>query len=247
MRFPSVGLDFDPAEGHAEQLRIEYYAALDSTQDEVARRLKSGEDVHGLVVRAGKQGGGRGRRGRGWASLPGGSYQTLGVRDPAPPLLRQSWVAPCLAVGLASAFAASGIKLGVKWPNDLYRYGGKVGGVLCEYLHEHLLVGVGVNVHNSVPEGASRIDEMALESVNAIVLRGLGEGLRLAARNEGLPERFAAYDVLGGQPVEVGEAGELLKGVARGVTREGFLVLERPDGSRLEVRRGRLSRFSVEQ
>ncbi|MYH53319.1 MAG: hypothetical protein F4139_10260 [Gemmatimonadetes bacterium] len=41
-----------------------------------------------------------------------------------------------------------GVRVDVKWPNDLIVEGRKVGGVLCERCGEHVLVGVGLNLNH---------------------------------------------------------------------------------------------------
>ena len=89
--------------------RIESVDALPSTQAEARARLDRGEDVDGLVVRALEQTQGRGRRGRPWLSGPGGSYQTLAVRDPEPPRLAAGGSAIAVAIGLAGTLAAYGV------------------------------------------------------------------------------------------------------------------------------------------
>ena len=57
-----------------------------------------------------------------------------------------------LAVGLAETFPTYGARVGIKWPNDILYKGRKLGGILAEHARGHLLVGVGVNVNNRVPE-----------------------------------------------------------------------------------------------
>ena len=215
--------------------RIEFFDTLPSTQDEVRRRLEAGESVHGLVIRAAAQAAGRGRRAHDWSSALGGSYQTLAVRLPMP-LPKGGVVSVALAVGLAETLPRYGARVGVKWPNDLLYRGRKLGGVLAEHARGHLLVGVGVNVNNPVPEDFASLRGWDVEGVHMVVLEGLARGLNALSEPHTLPERFAPFDLLAGQKVGFASsrAGEgVTEGIAQGVTPEGFLKVSCADGDRL--------------
>ena len=83
------------------------------------------------VAFASEQTAGRGRFGRRWASPPGGFYLSLLVA--APPAAGLSLLP--IAAGLAAAEAverAAGLRVELRWPNDLDWNGGKLAGVLAE-------------------------------------------------------------------------------------------------------------------
>ena len=189
-------------------------------------RLEADTKVHGLVIRAIAQTGGRGQRKRDWQAGPGGSYQTLGVKDSEPPVLNKPYAAVVIGIGLAQTLPEYGIQVDIKWPNDLYYREKKVAGILCEYLRGHLLVGVGVNVNNDVPEGAAALRGLDPEGVSNFVLAGLQRGLELLTSTLDLPSTFAPFDVLKDKPVGVTYQGRLLEGKARGLDAEGCLLLE---------------------
>ncbi|CAN5879174.1 N/A [soil metagenome] len=210
--------------------KIETFDVLASTQDTLRERLERGENVHGLVVRALEQTGARGQRRRDWSAGPGGSYQTLAVRDPVPPVLNKPYAAVVVGIGLAQTLPEYGIQVGVKWPNDLYYCGKKVAGILCEYVQGHLLVGVGVNVNNPPPEGATSLRGLDVEGVSGFVLAGVQRGLELLSEPHDLPGLFAPFDVLNGQEVEIAVAGKFKRGVARGLDENGCLRLEAARG-----------------
>lgn len=207
--------------------RIEQFETLTSTQNEARRRLERGEDVDGLVVRAARQTQGRGRRDGRWESAPGGSYQTLIVRDPAAPGLGRGGAAIAVAVGLAETLAGYGVRAAVKWPNDLYYRGRKLGGILTEYVRGHLLVGVGLNVANEPPPGAVALRGWDLEGVHGAVLAGMQRGLDAWVEDAaGLPERFRVFDALAGRSVRVDIGERVVTGVGRGIDEHGCLRLE---------------------
>lgn len=113
----------------------------------------------------------------------------------------------------------------VKWPNDLYVNGKKVAGMLCEWCRGWLLVGVGVNVTNSVPNTAAQLD-LPLEHVHARVIAGVAAGVRNWQQTDAmLGETFAAWDFLAGRQVAVQTAQNTITGVARGVDDQGCLQL----------------------
>jgi BirA family transcriptional regulator, biotin operon repressor / biotin---[acetyl-CoA-carboxylase] ligase len=205
--------------------RIETFEALASTQDEMRSRLERDENVHGLVIRALEQTSGRGQRSRDWQSNKGGSYQTLAVRDETS-TLNKPFAAIVIAIGLARVLPEYGIQVGIKWPNDLHYRNKKVAGILCEYVRGHLLVGIGVNVNNDVPEGAVALRGLDVEGVSNFVLAGVQRGLELLANELDLLTAFAPYDVLRNKEVEVSIEGKVEKGVAQGLHESGCLLVE---------------------
>lgn len=232
-------------------LRIFDYDTLPSTQDELRRRLLAGEDVHGLVVRAACQTQARGQRARDWCAERGGSYQTLAVRDPGledtPGDARtpQPHAALVLALGLAEVLPRYGVRVGLKWPNDLLYRGKKLAGVLVEAVRGHLLIGVGMNVNNSVPEGATGLRGWDLDGVHMVVLEGMQRGLaHLGNPAFNLPEAYAPFDLLWGEKLELFAGGVLRQGIGAGVDAGGRLQLIGPD-STTAYASGRLLSFGL--
>ena len=204
--------------------RIETFETLSSTQDEMRAKLERNENIHGLVIRALEQTSGRGQRSRDWHSSKGGSYQTLAVRDDG--ALNKPFAAIVIAIGLAQTLPEYGIQVGIKWPNDLHYKNKKVAGILCEFIKGHLLVGIGMNVNNDVPEGAVGLRGLDVEGVSNFVLAGVQRGLELLTSNLDLPSAFAPYDVLKDKPVSVLLDKKEEQGVARGLHESGCLLVE---------------------
>ncbi len=134
---------------------VELHARITSTNDRARDLVARGSPLPAppalpalpALVVADRQSAGRGRRGRRWMSdTPLGLWCTV-VR---------SWTGRnlgplSLRVGLAAArgieSAAPGLRVEVKWPNDLLVSGRKLGGILCERAGGAVLVGIGVNVN----------------------------------------------------------------------------------------------------
>jgi len=129
-----------------------WMAQVDSTNLLMQRRLDAWEGdapmAETLLV-AGSQWAGRGRGQRRWVSPQGGLYATwLGWVD-----VELLGVVPIAApVALAEALEAmvSGLRVGVKWPNDLMAGGKKLGGVLSQArvsgTQAGVIAGFGVNL-----------------------------------------------------------------------------------------------------
>lgn len=239
----------------AARWRIERHEVVDSTQAVLKRRLATGEDVAWLAVRAAAQTAGRGRRGGEWRSGLGGSYTTFAVPEAAASGAG-AWASLAVGVGVAEALAGAGHECLVKWPNDLYYGGAKLGGILVERVKGHLLIGIGINVDNEPPPGGTGLAGLlAKATVDDLVVEGVDAALRFVeAGSDLLPDdlrrRFAARDWLSGKRVTVQDAvanaadtagrersaPTTVTGVACGIA---------PDGSLLVAVRGRAEPYRV--
>ncbi len=126
---------------------------VDSTNDECRRRAASGSPS-GLVVLAGEQTGGKGRRGRTFQSLPGKGLYLSALLRPQVTLAQVSQLTAWTAVAVCRALKAlTGLICDIKWPNDILLGGKKLCGILTELGLEgetgaldHVVVGIGINV-----------------------------------------------------------------------------------------------------
>jgi BirA family transcriptional regulator, biotin operon repressor / biotin---[acetyl-CoA-carboxylase] ligase len=132
-------------------LQVEVVDRVDSTSSELLRRSPD-TDIHRLLLAAEWQTAGRGRRGRQWTSVVGGSLTfSLGWRfEQGAGFL--SGLSLAVGVAIARALEASGFtEVLLKWPNDLMHRQRKLGGILIELSGDALgpslvVVGVGINV-----------------------------------------------------------------------------------------------------
>jgi BirA family biotin operon repressor/biotin-[acetyl-CoA-carboxylase] ligase len=226
-------------------LALEIVNSVDSTSSELLRQAAK-SDIHGRVIIAERQTGGRGRRGRSWTSIAGGSLVfSIGWRfaQGAGELTALS-----LAVGLALADALErdgfgGV--GLKWPNDLVHRQCKLGGVLVELSGPArgaslAVIGVGINVR--LPPAIRRtIDQPVtdLASIastrridrNSLLGRLLAEQVRMLERYavSGFAPMHAAWErrhALHGRTVQVHRPdGGAVYGTVAGVDADGALRL----------------------
>lgn len=153
--------------------RLIALAEVDSTNVLAGEMLKDGriggnpaDDGKITVIAADYQTGGHGRLGRAWVNRPGESFTvsfvTVMPADVVADETVNGWL-PTLA-GLASrdairsAVLSSGARprqqdctLSIKWPNDIFCHGLKLGGILVQLvpLDEHrtgVIIGVGINL-----------------------------------------------------------------------------------------------------
>ena len=207
-------------------------------------------DIQPCLLVAEHQTAGRGRLGRTWRSVPGASL-TFSL---ALPMRMADWSGLSLAVGVALADALepdppTQPRIGLKWPNDLWLMDGpgigcKLGGILIETVaagaQRLAVVGVGLNVLPiEQPEGTTTDFGCLQEFDTALSAPALLERVALPLVRalklfecEGFPafaERFAARDLLFGQPVRT-TLPEVPEGVAQGASNRGALLVNTATG-----------------
>jgi BirA family biotin operon repressor/biotin-[acetyl-CoA-carboxylase] ligase len=225
--------------------RLIWRDGVDSTNDEARRLILSGSAADLLVVAAGSQTAGRGRRGRVWDSPTGNLH--LSVLIHVDGLLPRS---PQLGFAAAAALVDScqallpTVKFRAKWPNDVVAATAsgwrKCAGMLLEPVGgEWLVLGVGVDVVAAPPpEGlnhpAVALAEMGFRGEAMAVLelfiaafvpqvtdwrRGGFSNIRRAwlDRSRGL-----------GEPTVVRLETETLTGTFTGLDEDGALLLDQP-------------------
>ena len=215
--------------------------SVGSTNDEAARLADAGA-AEGTVVWAREQTGGRGRRGRHWASPVGNLYSSTVLRpDCAAPRATELGFVAALAV---ADIVPAGRNVRVKWPNDVMVDGGKVAGILLESSIgqggrvEHVVAGIGVNVGFAPQVAEMRYPGAALGGSVEAALERLARALawRLAEwRRRGFETVRMAWLAKAGPlgiAVDVRLGEELVQGSFAGLDREGALLLDTTAGQR---------------
>jgi BirA family transcriptional regulator, biotin operon repressor / biotin---[acetyl-CoA-carboxylase] ligase len=149
--------------------RIVFLARTPSTND-VASALAASGNHEGAIVIADAQTAGRGRRGHLWVSPPGSGLYVSVVLTPTRARAGgdKAMTLVTLAAGVALAQgieAATGLRVDLKWPNDLYVARRKLGGLLAEGVSDAVVVGYGINVGASAfpPDLAGRATSIESE------------------------------------------------------------------------------------
>ncbi len=138
-------------------------ASVDSTNNYAANLIQQGSCQDGSVIMADYQTMGRGQRGNSWQSVSASNLMFSIAFKPKYSLdeqIRLSWYSALIWQQCMLRF---GLNAQIKWPNDIYADGCKVGGILIEQQLkgnqlEWCILGCGINV-NEAPtiQGASSI------------------------------------------------------------------------------------------
>lgn len=218
-------------------------AAREHARESSQARSPFGRRAHDMqpcLLVAEHQTAGRGRMGRIWHAEAGASL-TFSL---ALPLALPDWSGLSLAVGCAMAEALEPVidgapRLQLKWPNDLWLDGRKLGGILIETVtagdQRIAVIGIGLNVHPQQPgsesqfmTGYASLDELDAALTAPEVLRRVARPLIQAVTGfaEGgfghWQQRYEARDLLRGRPITAGGT----EGVGAGISPQGELLME---------------------
>jgi BirA family biotin operon repressor/biotin-[acetyl-CoA-carboxylase] ligase len=213
---------------------VEVAAELDSTNSELMRRARSGRAEPVLLV-AQRQTAGRGRLGRTWHA-EAGSALTFSL---ALPLAPADWSGLSLAVGVALAESLHP-DIRLKWPNDLWLHGRKLGGILIETAStgveasgpRYAVIGAGINLAPPSAAGLATapawLGELLPQAQPGPVLLQLApplvEALLLFERAgfAAFRTRFDARDALRGHAIVLSDG---TAGTAAGTNEQGALLV----------------------
>ncbi len=239
--------------------KIIYKDTVASTNT-IAKDLAVKGEKEGTVVIGNHQTAGKGRLGRTWVSPYGtGIWMSVILRPDIVPTQ-----APFITILAALAVArsieqVSGVKSGIKWPNDIVLDKRKVCGILTEMSAEiervnHIVVGIGINVNidtNEFPEelknSATSIKIATGKEIDRkqLVQRILEnfESIYIHAQTgrESLLEQYRNYSLTIGHQVKVLWQNSETEGKAIEITEDGELLVETNDGKVIKVFSGEVS------
>ncbi|TBV74417.1 bifunctional biotin--[acetyl-CoA-carboxylase] ligase/biotin operon repressor BirA [Pseudoxanthomonas winnipegensis] len=239
-----------PAQALALVAQLEVAWSLDSTNSELLRRTSPD---HGCaVLLAERQTGGRGRRGRSWASPLAAHIYLSVARRYSGGLARLGGLSLVAGVAVAEALRALGLaQVGLKWPNDLAVDGRKLGGLLVEGGGEaggpvRAVVGIGLNVRMPQAQGEA-IDQPWIDLAGALPTPPARQAVVVAVLAQLLPAlalfdseglapflpRYAALDALRGRAVTVKLDEGNVAGTAEGIAEDGALRVATAQGLRV--------------
>jgi len=243
-------------------MQIIFHEQVESTNTLALDLAGQGADPD-TVVWAACQSGGRGQYERSFASPPGGLYFSLLLAPDMPP---EHLSRVTLAAGLGCALALEKfctIAVVLKWPNDLYCNGKKLGGILTEAVPGQrsgrglIVVGVGINI-NSRPDDFPDVLAARLTSVRSVTGRSFQLEPLLRACCSSIdaqvaclvrePDKFLALwerrDYCKGRRLGWKSGNGHVIGVGRGIMADGCYCLEEENGRRHAVLAGTLQPLS---
>jgi BirA family biotin operon repressor/biotin-[acetyl-CoA-carboxylase] ligase len=241
---------------------LQYLPETGSTNNDAARMADAG-GPSGLLAAAGSQNAGKGRRGRVWKS-PSGT--TVAMSIALKPDFAPEYASMLTLVSAHSTLAAieemTGVHIGIKWPNDLVINGRKICGILTEMsaqidFIQHVVIGIGVNVNQEsrldfpedIRETATslRIETGRRWNRAEVIARTMNhfeeDYASFAEKLDMSPllDDYNAHLVNLGQKVRVLDPKGEYNGTAHGINKKGELIVEREDGSKVNVYAGEVS------
>jgi BirA family transcriptional regulator, biotin operon repressor / biotin---[acetyl-CoA-carboxylase] ligase len=192
----------------------------------------------GSIVIARRQADGRGRQGRSWYG-DGGLIMSWTIS----PVPRNHASRLAVWTGLMVVEAVreiTGEDVRLKWPNDLWLHGRKLGGMILDLVQrgpERLLVaGLGINIGkwpDTVPDEvlvrATKLDEGVRLSVLIAAILNRHDRERPRFLEEGWPafrKRLDELDVLRGRTIELRDARGVHQATALGIDDDGALLVD---------------------
>jgi BirA family transcriptional regulator, biotin operon repressor / biotin---[acetyl-CoA-carboxylase] ligase len=202
----------------------------------------------GLVAVTDYQSAGRGRFERRWESPPGKSLLFSVLLRPTTrelPTSRRHLAVAAVSLALVEgAMAAAGVKVQLKWPNDLVVGELKLAGVLAESAADGaLVVGAGVNV-DWAPHGqpVTNLSAAAGRPVDrgGLLVESLLALDRLYGQWDMVSQRYRATCATVGREVlvQLGRDVPALHGTAMAVDQDGRLVVKDGTGAQVTVAAG---------
>lgn len=227
---------------HLHQPDLDVIPVIDSTNQYLLDRMDQLPSGHACIAEY--QQAGRGRRGRKWFS-PFGSNLYLSMywrleQGPAA-AMGLSLVIGIVMAEVIQSLGAPDVR--VKWPNDLYLNDRKLAGILVELTGKtgdaaQIVMGAGVNLVMR-SEGAAEINqgwinlqeagvEIDRNELAAKIINSLREALPIFERDGLAPfvERWDALDNFINRPVKLLIGDREVHGIARGIDKQGGLLLE---------------------
>ena len=231
----------------AENIKV--YAAIDSTNREAKDRAVNNA-VHGTVIISDRQTHGKGRLNRSFFSPAGsGLYMSFILYSQCLRFENPTAITAFAAVCVCDAIEiVCNLKPSIKWVNDIFLNGKKVGGILTEAIPDReepgankFILGIGINVctvQNDFPEAIRQHtrslypdgytlmtrNELAAEIINRILLSGIPSEAELY-------ERYRNRLFMLGSNVTVIQGNEQYEAIALDINSNGCLLVKTVNGN----------------
>lgn len=222
---------------------VYFKESLDSTQNFLKNLAREGAS-EGAVVIARKQNKGKGRMGRSWFSPEGGVYLSCLLKPKNILLEDITQIALTATLSCCEAIEKiTSLSLSVKWPNDIFLEGKKLGGILCETEIESgkikfVTVGIGININTKKlpPEATSLFLSTKKKFSRSLVVKeilGRIEDFYFGLESGKSKEFFKGWQercFLWGSRIRVKILDKVVEGEAVGIDSKGCLLVRRDSG-----------------
>lgn len=237
------------------ELPVYLYREIDSTNNQAKRLIAEGLHRTALVV-AETQTAGRGRRGRSFYSPEKtGIYMTM-VIHPQMELHNAVTITTAASVAVVRALKSlCGVFPQIKWVNDIYLNGKKMGGILTEAVTDlesgtiqSILIGIGLNVRTTrFPKEIADI-AVSLHSEgtgkcvnrNRLIAVIASHLLDMVAEmgDTSYMEEYRSHSLVLGRTITYTQNGQTYEAQAVDIDDTGGLVVSHPNGETVVLRSG---------
>ncbi len=245
-----INAELTPAQQAAISV-LEIHDTLPSTNTYLVEASQQGA-LSGFVCFSEHQTAGKGRRGRQWVSPYGSNlYLSILWRFQQGGMASTAGLSLAIGVAVIRALRAQGFsEAGLKWPNDIYCQGKKLGGILIEVSGESdgpcaAVIGLGLNLF--LPETQAHAITQAWTDLTKLL------GGKALPRNElagqllkqlltvlmtyettGIAayiEEWRQYDCLKDQSATLYIGQQQIQGTVMGIDQQGLLLLKKREGT----------------
>ena len=230
------------------QVEIKIFDAISSTNLEARQLAVSGMAGHGSFVVAMEQTAGRGRRGREFYSPKGSGIYLSVILEPKGTLEGSLLITTAAATAVYKAVKeVCGVKLGIKWVNDLYKDNRKVCGILTEAVTdfesgniEFAIVGIGLNLY--VEQEQFPKDEQSSRTVDRNRLAAqIVNYLLEETRELKLSEEYVEHNIVPGNEITITDNKSSRSARALAICPDGKLLVQETDGTQSKLAFGEIS------
>ena len=230
---------------------LEIHDSLNSTNSYLMEHSRTNA-ASGFVCFAEHQTAGKGRRGREWVSPYGSNiYVSMLWRFQQGGIASTAGLSLAIGVAVIRALKRYGINdVGLKWPNDIYSQGKKLGGIIIEVSGETdgpcaVVIGLGLNLF--LPELQAQTITQAWTDLTKIsgekaVLRNQLAGTLLnellvivnGFEKVGIKayiDEWRSYDCLKGKSAVLFIGQQQIEGIVDGIDDNGLLLIKKADGT----------------
>ncbi len=230
-----------------QDVAVEIVQQTVSTNQDLLDRIKAGQIARNTLLLAIEQTGGRGRNGRRWYADRNHSLTFSLAWHFSRPVPQIPGIPLTAGIAIAQILIQCGVRVQLKWPNDILKNGGKVAGILTESLgnqQDHwAVIGVGINLHLSdamektIDQPAADLlwlAQMDRNRLMALLIDSLAHHLRLLDE-KGFDSLASVWNNLHAhhlKPVTIVQGAEkLLSGIVLGIDRDGRLLIKTDKGT----------------
>ena len=240
---------------------IEIHDSINSTNSYLVDYAQL-QAASGFVCFAEHQSAGKGRRGRTWVSPYGNNlYMSILWRFQQGGIAATAGLSLAVGVAVIRALRQHHIHdVALKWPNDIYSQGKKLGGILIEVSGEtdgpcSAVIGLGLNLFLPASEAQtitqawtdlSNVNGTESISRNQLATSLLSHILNVVNGFETIGiqaylDEWRNYDCLQGQTATLYIGQQHIDGIVEGIDNNGLLLIKRTDGTSQAFASGEVS------